>query len=536
MERTSATHPLQIAAVATGPHFGRVGITFCPGKFDPHGKTGAWDRDLAIDLDAIRDWGAAAVVTLIEPKEMTFLRVERLGEEVLRRNMQWFHLPIVDVSVPSEEFEQEWILAGEQLRSLLRNGRDVLVHCRGGLGRAGMIAARLLVELGKDPKQAIASVRAARGPGAIETRAQEKFILGLRTSRSSSKRSARDSQEGAMDWFETLTGFRETSYTDTRAKLAVEGGSLRSLVNRKGYGIGELELVSLQSLRDRVASGGGAAGRLKAGIVTGDVRRMHQALENAGALFQVASQFNLLEMVSPDVTPEDGVTRYVHDRTQGPACAIAAGAATIYRNYFAPVGDGYGQTRERQLDGLAELGEALAGALNRPLRELWTMRNGYAWCSRDGLADVAEHLRVQPLEKLDALRGKLRVGIHRDVEVTDSADGRRQIVSQAFCSALPIAYQSELRGHRAWQPFASLVLEAAYEATMLAGVLNARRGASNVVLLTQLGGGAFGNDEKWINAAMLRALELVRQYDLDVKLVSYRAPSPKLVEVAEHFN
>jgi hypothetical protein len=64
---------------------------------------------------------------------------------------------------------------------------------------------------------------------------------------------------------------------------------------------------------------------------------MHQRPENAGALFQVASQFNLLEMMSPSVTPEQGVTRYERDPTQGPACAVAAGAATIYRNYFAKV-------------------------------------------------------------------------------------------------------------------------------------------------------------------------------------------------------
>jgi hypothetical protein len=70
-------------------------------------------------------------------------------------------------------------------------------------------------------------------------------------------------------------------------------------------------------------------------VVTGDVRQMHRSPENAGALFQVASQFNLLEMTSYNVTPEQGVTRYKDDHTQGPACAIAAGAATIYRNYFA---------------------------------------------------------------------------------------------------------------------------------------------------------------------------------------------------------
>jgi ADP-ribosyl-[dinitrogen reductase] hydrolase len=75
--KTSISHPLQIAVATAGSEFGRIGITFCPGKFDPHAMTGGWDRDLNRDLDAIRDWGAAAVVTLLEPKELTLLRVER---------------------------------------------------------------------------------------------------------------------------------------------------------------------------------------------------------------------------------------------------------------------------------------------------------------------------------------------------------------------------------------------------------------------------------------------------------------------------
>src|ERR1700726_4554196 len=165
-----------------------------------------------------------------------------------------------------------------------------------------------------------------------------------------------------MDWFEKLTGFREAGYAETRAKLKVEGRQLQSLVNGKSYGIGELELVSLQALRERVQSSGGVRGRLKASVVTGDVRQMHRLPENAGALFQVASQFNMLEMVSPAVTPEQGVTRYQHDHTQGPACAIATGAATIYRNYFALVNGRPGQTASRQFNGLADLGEALSAA------------------------------------------------------------------------------------------------------------------------------------------------------------------------------
>ena len=56
-------------------------------------------------------------------------------------------------------------------------------------------------------------------------------------------------------------------------------------------------------------------------MVCGDVRQMNRQPANAGALFQVASQFNLLEMTGPAVTPEEGVTRYQGDPTQGPACA-----------------------------------------------------------------------------------------------------------------------------------------------------------------------------------------------------------------------
>jgi ADP-ribosyl-[dinitrogen reductase] hydrolase len=92
--------------------------------------------------------------------------------------MLWFHLPIVDVSIPDQRFEEKWDVVGEKLRSILRDGSDVLVHCRGGLGRAGTIASRLLIELGMPPKDAIAKVRTVR-PGAIETQAQEEYVLAI---------------------------------------------------------------------------------------------------------------------------------------------------------------------------------------------------------------------------------------------------------------------------------------------------------------------------------------------------------------------
>jgi hypothetical protein len=238
-------------------------------------------------------------------------------------------------------------------------------------------------------------------------------------------------------------------------------------------------------------------------------------------------------MVSPNVTPEQGVTRYHHDRTQGPACAIAAGAATIYRNYFVPLHGGEGQTAERQVDCLEAVG-ALAEALAQSVEHLWTMKNGYALCSAEGLRKISTHLGGLDPSATDELRGLLRIGVHQDVEVTDSESDPPQLVSQAFCSALPVAYC----GHPSsiWQPFAELVLDAAYEATVLAGVLNARRGGSNVVLLTRLGGGAFGNDDAWIDAAMRRALDKVRGVDLHVRLVSFGSPAPAMLETEGIFS
>jgi protein-tyrosine phosphatase len=140
--------------------------------------TGFWQRDLNMDLDVIEKWGARTVVTLIEDKEVRYLRVQQLGAELLNRGIVWHHLPIRDGSVPNPKFERTWTIAGTEIRSTLERAQNVLVHCRGGLGRAGTIAARLLVEFGIAPEEAIEKVRNAR-PGAIETPEQMAYIMHL---------------------------------------------------------------------------------------------------------------------------------------------------------------------------------------------------------------------------------------------------------------------------------------------------------------------------------------------------------------------
>jgi ADP-ribosyl-[dinitrogen reductase] hydrolase len=174
---TSQNDPLQIAAVEA-PTGGRIGVTFCPGKKDPNGLSAIWDRDLALDIAAVRDWGAGAWVCLMERHEFDDMHVPNLAESVEAAGLEFIHLPIVDLQPPGAPFEAQWRRAGARLHARLDRGEAVLVHCRGGRGRAGTVAARLLVERGMAPEAAIEAVRAVR-PGAIETAPQVAHVRGL---------------------------------------------------------------------------------------------------------------------------------------------------------------------------------------------------------------------------------------------------------------------------------------------------------------------------------------------------------------------
>ncbi len=178
MTETSLSSPLQIAEVRVSETAGRVGITFCPGKKQPYAMSGPWDRDLELDVAEIARWGAHRVVTLVEPHELVALKVPGLGEAVARHGMRWSHLPIRDQGVPSPAFEEAWTTAGAEIRGELEGGLDVLVHCKGGMGRAGTVAARLLVELGWSAERAIAQVRAVRR-NAIENGDQEEHVRAI---------------------------------------------------------------------------------------------------------------------------------------------------------------------------------------------------------------------------------------------------------------------------------------------------------------------------------------------------------------------
>jgi protein-tyrosine phosphatase len=150
---------LQIATVSAG--LGRIGICRLPGR----------KGDLTGDMAIIRAWRPAFVVSMTEASEMREHGDGNLPALLESAGIAWRHFPIVDFGAPEAEVLPQWLALAKELHAALDAGGGVLLHCRGGLGRSGMVALRLLAERGEAPEAALARVRKAR-PGAVETEGQ----------------------------------------------------------------------------------------------------------------------------------------------------------------------------------------------------------------------------------------------------------------------------------------------------------------------------------------------------------------------------
>jgi hypothetical protein len=333
----------------------------------------------------------------------------------------------------------------------------------------------------------------------------------------------------AMPWFKQIFGFTELTYAETQTRFRIESDKLHTNTQPpRSFQVGTLTTPNVGELRTQVGALTPLAGtRLTLRTISADAYAMHTWPEAHGALIQVASQFNLLEMPGPSTTQEDGITGYQHDHTQGPACAMACAPATAFRNYLVSVDGQIGQTQTRQINTLRDLDRAIGIPGIR-------MQNGYAMLDAETVRAIGQHIQSLDEDGRDKLRQQLRIGLQSNTEVTADDAPPQQRVTQALCSALPVAYNRAPRSD--WAPFASLVLEASYEATLLAAVLNHQRTGNPKVYLTMVGGGAFGNETLWIFQALRRALHGVRHYPLDVAVVCYRQVSQELVDLLAEIN
>lgn len=160
------------------PLGGAIGLTHCPGRCSIDNTGKQWNRDLAEDIASLKNQNITAVVSLLGSEELVYHGAQGIKSLLTQARIKWYQFPIPDFGVPSSETMKLWLEALPQLLKHMQEGQKVVVHCAAGYGRTGMMTAALLIAMGVETEEAIASVRAAR-PGTIETPAQEAFIRSL---------------------------------------------------------------------------------------------------------------------------------------------------------------------------------------------------------------------------------------------------------------------------------------------------------------------------------------------------------------------
>lgn len=266
MARTSKSHPIEVAFVDRHllPTRARLGLTLAPGKRQASPSSGeSWDRDLAADLQRLRhDYGTDLLVSLTEDHEHQMLGIADIAAATRAAGMRHLHFPIPDTSTPVDESTFQTLK--RNLARELTRGLTVVVHCMGGLGRSGTVAAAVLVELGEKPHTAIERVRAVRD-GAVENSEQERYVARQHGHVASGSRQDRIvgcllggavgdalgagiefwgldqirskfGPEGLDDYIEAY-GRRGAITDDTQMTLFSAEGLLRAIVRRRARGI-----------------------------------------------------------------------------------------------------------------------------------------------------------------------------------------------------------------------------------------------------------------------------------------------------------
>lgn len=130
--------------------------------------------DSAADLELIRGWRPGLVISMTTEAEMIEAGLRHLGADLQRLGSRWAHLPVPDFGTPPADVLAAWPEVSRAARDTLAGGGRVLVHCRGGCGRSGMVVLRLMVEAGEPPEAALSRLRAVRSC-AVETEAQRSW-------------------------------------------------------------------------------------------------------------------------------------------------------------------------------------------------------------------------------------------------------------------------------------------------------------------------------------------------------------------------
>ncbi|MCB1753285.1 MAG: dual specificity protein phosphatase family protein [Gammaproteobacteria bacterium] len=157
-------HPFDSLSLRTG---GALILTPCPGT-----KGATLEESLA----QLKAAGAMAVITAMPDEEMARNGVASLSEACRSTGLQWFHFPIEDDAAPERAFRQAWESGKSRVFDILDRSGSVAIHCKGGSGRTGLMAAIILCERGMQHDRILEQVKALR-PQALKLAVHTDYLL-----------------------------------------------------------------------------------------------------------------------------------------------------------------------------------------------------------------------------------------------------------------------------------------------------------------------------------------------------------------------
>jgi hypothetical protein len=328
----------------------------------------------------------------------------------------------------------------------------------------------------------------------------------------------------------------------------------------------------LRQYQARRATGAFSRGGGIFNVIQGDIWELQSNSAHRGAVFQVASNFNALELLDHTDWPNK-LSNYHNDHTQGPSASVSAMPGLILRRYFIFPDEPHEQTAERQINLLGSWdhegqhgvpqnnnkGMFEHNRVNSKYATLGFVCNGYyilpvpTWASgwiSDGLlplkevessgvfrasegkspvdlSDMVDHVKDLLVNEREA--GNIFIGYHRDVQVTHRSYNERvsdpaQIIDQVFFAAINLGSGSG--GANYWasgfgnvtQDLSKFFLMIAYKSILMSALLHGK----NKVFLTLMGCGVFGNKLGWVVDCLSQCKNLIKESGLEVNLVVYQ--------------
>ena len=152
----------EVFEISVGPAL--LGISRLPGL----------QGNFLADIEKIFNWKPATIISLTEQKELEYLGASDFISFIEKEKIPLLHFPIKDFGIVDQQRKFLWEPISKNMLQKVNNGDRILIHCRGGCGRSGMIVLRIMIEFGEDPEEALERLRKIR-PCAVETEGQENW-------------------------------------------------------------------------------------------------------------------------------------------------------------------------------------------------------------------------------------------------------------------------------------------------------------------------------------------------------------------------